>query len=175
MDRTKLKQLLRNVVVTVVIVVVLAAVSELLKKDGSVASDTAPELSASDAGGGLVVEDAPPAQPQQSEPQTAGQDAAEPEPEPVQYEQKYYFRSRKLLDQHYEKHGIDMGFASAEQYESAADAVVQNPEALHKTEKEDGDDVYYLEKTNEFVVVSTDGYIRTYFCPDSGLAYFNRQ
>lgn len=46
---------------------------------------------------------------------------------------------------------------------------------LYKTEKEDGDDVYYKEDTNEFVVVSTDGYIRTYFNPDSGKKYFDRQ
>ena len=43
------------------------------------------------------------------------------------------------------------------------------------SEKEDGDDVYYKEDTNEFVVVSTDGYIRTYFNPDSGKKYFDRQ
>ena len=32
-----------------------------------------------------------------------------------------------------------------------------------------------LTATNEFVVVSTDGYIRTYFKPDSGLRYYNKQ
>ena len=31
------------------------------------------------------------------------------------------------------------------------------------------------EETNEFVVVSTDGYIRTYFNPSDGIDYFNRQ
>lgn len=87
----------------------------------------------------------------------------------------YKFRSKKLLEQHYEKHGRDMGFASAEEYEKAAAAVPNNPEALHKIEKEDGDDVYYIERTNEFVVVSTDGYIRTYFLPDRGIDYFNKQ
>jgi len=87
----------------------------------------------------------------------------------------YCFRNEELLNSHYEKHGKDMGFASALEYELAASAVVTNPAALHKTEKEDGDDVYYIEDTNEFVVVSTDGYIRTYFCPDSGKAYFDRQ
>ena len=45
----------------------------------------------------------------------------------------------------------------------------------YELEKEDGDDVYYLEETNEFVVVSTDGFIRTYFCPDSGKKYFDKQ
>ena len=65
----------------------------------------------------------------------------------------YTFRNQKLLNSHYEKHGKDMGFSSAKEYEKAASAVVTNPEALHKTEAEDGDDVYYVESTNEFVIV----------------------
>ena len=87
----------------------------------------------------------------------------------------YTFRSEKLLLDHYKKHGIDMGFDSAEAYEAAANEVIHNPDALHKLEAEDGDDIYYLEATNEFVVVSTDGYIRTYFNPDKGIDYYNRQ
>ena len=35
--------------------------------------------------------------------------------------------------------------------------------------------VFYVEATNEFVVLSTDGYIRTYFLPDGGKRYFDRQ
>lgn len=85
------------------------------------------------------------------------------------------FRSKKLLNQHYEKHGIEMGFASAAEYEAAASAVIDNPDALYKTEQEDGDGVYYVESTNEFVILSTDGYIRTYFYPSGGISYFNRQ
>lgn len=89
---------------------------------------------------------------------------------------KYYtFRNSELLMQHYEKHGRSMGFASAEEYTAAANRVISDPETLHKKEQEDGDDVYYLEKTNDFVIVSTDGYIRTYFRPEDGIAYFNRQ
>ncbi|MBO4591087.1 MAG: hypothetical protein J5684_00810, partial [Eubacterium sp.] len=57
----------------------------------------------------------------------------------------------------------------------AASDVVTNPNSLHKIEKEDGDDCYYLEETNDFVVVSTDGYIRTYFRPDRGKDYFDKQ
>ena len=89
--------------------------------------------------------------------------------------QEYYFRNEDLLESHYEKHGKEMGFSSSKEYEMSASDVVNNPESLHKTEKEDGDDVYYKENTNEFVVVSTDGYIRTYFNPDSGKKYFDRQ
>lgn len=87
----------------------------------------------------------------------------------------YRFRNESLLKLHYEKHGKSMGFANAEEYEAAASDVVLNPESLHKTEKADGDDCYYLEATNDFVVVSTDGFIRTYFRPDSGKSYFDRQ
>jgi hypothetical protein len=85
------------------------------------------------------------------------------------------FRSQKLLDQHYDKHGIEMGFDSAEEYELAAYKVIIHPDTLHKIESEDGDDVYYREETNEFVVVSQDGYIRTYFNPNAGIDYYNRQ
>lgn len=85
------------------------------------------------------------------------------------------FRNQKLLDQHYDKHGIEMGFASAEEYELAAYKVIIHPDTLHKIESEDGDDVYYREETNEFVVVSQDGYIRTYFNPSAGIDYYNRQ
>ncbi len=87
----------------------------------------------------------------------------------------YTFRNDTLLEQHYEKHGIEMGFASAKAYEAAASDVVNDPDALHKTEAEDGDDVYYLEDTNEFVIVSKDGYLRTYFYPSAGMDYYNRQ
>ena len=87
----------------------------------------------------------------------------------------YTFRNWDLLRSHYKKHGHYMGFDSPEEYQAAANAVIANPEALVKTEKEDGDYVYYVEDTNEFVVLSTDGYIRTYFYPEGGKGYFDRQ
>lgn len=101
--------------------------------------------------------------------------AEEPAYDESSVSQEYSFRSEKLLNEHFEKHGIEMGFDSKEDYLKAANAVIQNPDALHKLEAEDGDDVYYLEATNEFVIVSSDGYIRTYFLPDAGIDYYNRQ
>ena len=85
------------------------------------------------------------------------------------------FRSDSLREEHFEKHGIEMGFTSAKEYEKAAAAVVSDSRALHKLEKEDGDDVYYLEETNDFVVVSPQGYLRTYFRPEDGIKYYRRQ
>ena len=66
-----------------------------------------------------------------------------------------------------------MGFASADDYQLAAVLVLNNPKSLHKYEKDDGDDVYYLESSNEIVIVSRDGYIRTYFKPNNGIRYYN--
>ncbi len=92
---------------------------------------------------------------------------------------EYHFRSKKLLNQHFEKHGAefdeDFGYKTAEEYEKGASDVINNKEALHKTEAEDGDGVYYIEATNEFVILSTDGYIRTYFRPNGGKSYYDRQ
>lgn len=96
------------------------------------------------------------------------------EPLPEDYVE-YYFRNDDLLEQHYKKHGMEMGFESMEAYEEAASAVVYHPDVLSKTEAEDGDYVYYIEETNEFVVISQDGYIRTYFNPSAGIDYYNRQ
>ena len=103
--------------------------------------------------------------------------ADEDSAENTEYVQRYYFRNKNTLNSHFEKHGAEFGdqYKTAAEYETGADKVVQNPNALHKTEKEDGDDVYYIEATNEFVVVSKDGCIRTYFKPSAGKKYFDRQ
>lgn len=88
---------------------------------------------------------------------------------------RYEFRNEALLQEHFEKHGAEFPYDNELDYLIGANLVVDNKNALHKFEKEDGDDVYYLEKTNEFVIVSKDGYIRTYFKPSKGKQYFNRQ
>lgn len=85
----------------------------------------------------------------------------------------YKFRKAQYLTEHFEKHGAEFSYTTEEEYLAGANRVIQNPEALHKLEAEDGDDVYFVESTNEFVVVSTDGYIRTYFI--ANIDYYNRQ
>ena len=87
----------------------------------------------------------------------------------------YEFRKDEYLQQHFEKHGAEFPYDTAEEYLAGANRVVQSPDVLHKTEAEDGDDVYYLEASNEFVIVSKDGYLRTYFKPSAGIDYYNRQ
>ena len=89
-------------------------------------------------------------------------------------EKIYSFRNHDYLSNHYQKHGVEMGYNSEEDYLQGANDVINNPDALYKTEKEDGDGVYYIPQTGEIVFLSGDGYIRTFFITDDK-AYFDRQ
>lgn len=90
-------------------------------------------------------------------------------------EPTYNFRNARYLTEHFQKHGAEFPYDTEEEYLQGANKVINHPDSLHKLEAEDGDDVYYLESTNEFVIVSTDGYIRTYFKPNKGIDYYNKQ
>lgn len=87
----------------------------------------------------------------------------------------YHFKNDELLTEHFEKHGGEFQYNSKEEYELGANEVINSEDALQKEEAEDGDEIYYLEKTNEIVFLSKDGYIRSYFKPSDGVEYFNRQ
>ena len=55
-----------------------------------------------------------------------------------------------------------------------ANDLIHLESALTKFE-EDGDILYYGEEANEFLVLSSDGYIRTFFRPSAGIDYYYRQ
>ena len=104
---------------------------------------------------------------------SAGQSATTAQTFASEDDAPYTFRTKGLLNSHYEKHGKEMGYADAQAYVEGANKVVDNPASLHKRQK-DRDFVYYLEETDELVVVSSDGYIRTYFNP-GGIEYYYKQ
>ena len=85
------------------------------------------------------------------------------------------FRNETLWEEHFQKHGSEFGYKSKEEYLKGANEVINSSTSKHKTEAEDGDEIYYDEEKNEIVFVSTDGYIRTYFKPKDGINYYNRQ
>lgn len=96
----------------------------------------------------------------------------------IQQEELFYtFRNDDLYDSHYIKHGAEFGNITQDEYLEMANDLINSdsPDVLHKTEKEDGDYLFYNTETNEFLVLSTDGYIRTYFKPDDGIKYWERQ
>lgn len=85
----------------------------------------------------------------------------------------YTFRTQELFDQHYQKHGAEFGNVTQSEYLALANALISNPDALTKTD--DGDTLYYDKAKNEFAVLSGDGFIRTFFKPDDGMDYWDRQ
>ena len=91
---------------------------------------------------------------------------------------EYKFRNKDRLDEHYEKHGIEMGFKNAEAYRKAASDIINSAgsEGVLSKYKSDGsgDMCFYVKATKEFVVLSNDGYIRTYYIC-SGIKYYNKQ
>lgn len=95
--------------------------------------------------------------------------------ESTSVDRRYTFRNDRLFEEHFEKHGGEFPYNTREEYLEGANIMLANPDKLHKLEKEDGDDVYYLEETNEFIIVSKDGYLRTYFKPSKGKQYFDKQ
>lgn len=108
-----------------------------------------------------------------ADPGTANPSAASSSVSAYQGISELTFRNNEKLQDHFRKHGAEVGCATAEEYLAAANAVIANPQALHKHQAEDGDDVYFLEATGELVIVAPKGYIRTYYLTDRG--YFDRQ
>lgn len=89
----------------------------------------------------------------------------------------YSFRTKKQFDGHFEKHGKEFGDITKKQYLQKANDLINNDSdtILHKTEAEDGDYIFYDTVNNEILFLSTDGYIRTYFKPNKGIEYYNKQ
>lgn len=89
------------------------------------------------------------------------------------------FRTEQKLEEHFQKHVIEQqefGDISVEDYLYFAQelmTVVEGEDTL--TKEIDGETFYYDAETNEFGVLSSDGYIKTFFKPSDGQAYFDRQ
>jgi filamentous hemagglutinin len=80
-------------------------------------------------------------------------------------------------EEHWEKHGAEFPeFHSAREYEEGALSFVTSPPpgTLTKTNGR-GDTLYYNPATNTFAVKDRRGEPRTFFRPDDGPAYWDRQ
>lgn len=89
------------------------------------------------------------------------------------------FASRKLFEEHYQKHVVtqqEFGDITEEEYLKLANDLLNGTgeNILTKTE-DDGDLLFYNVDTNEFAVMRPDGVIRSFFKPSAGIAYWNRQ
>lgn len=86
---------------------------------------------------------------------------------------KYTFYDTHSMAKHYVKHGKETGCRSMEGYLYKTNLVILNKGNLSKSQKKDGDTIYYNPATKEFVVIAKAGYVRTYFIASD--KYYNKQ
>lgn len=77
---------------------------------------------------------------------------------------------------HFYSHGYDMGYTYITEYSQAAiDFANSNDENDISFAAKNGSLYKYNKVTNEFLIISKDGKIVTYFEPDRGIEYFYEQ
>lgn len=86
------------------------------------------------------------------------------------------FRNKKLYDDHYKKHGAEFGNITQQEYlDKANELIIDKSESILHKYSDDNDYLYFNTENNYFLVLSEDGYIRTFFIPSSGIKYWERQ
>src|ERR1700681_2065468 len=87
------------------------------------------------------------------------------------------FRSRRLFDEHYAKHGREFGNISRQQYLERAQAWRAAPAGgtILEAVTPDGIVSRFDRKTGYFGAYNPDRTIRTFFIPNAGERYFRRQ
>lgn len=85
--------------------------------------------------------------------------------------------SRQNAEGHWRKHGSEFPeFHNAREYEEGAARFVSHPPPGTLTKsRENGDTLLYDPATNTFAVADDRGEPRTFFRPDSGRSYWDRQ
>ncbi|MBI5202494.1 MAG: hypothetical protein HY925_12960 [Elusimicrobia bacterium] len=100
-------------------------------------------------------------------------DSPEPSAPPAVGAEAAFKRGR--LEEHFKKHGAEMGLSTAEEYLAAARRLLVR-EGVLKKDRRSGDRLYFDPKTNEFAVLAKDGRtIRTFFKPNAGRRYWDKQ
>jgi pyocin large subunit-like protein len=88
------------------------------------------------------------------------------------------FRNRQRLDEHFDKHGAEFNAPNADAYLSLAQALRAAPPSATVRELQrptDGVIAKFDRATGAFVAFDADSIIRTFFKPNDGEAYFERQ
>jgi pyocin large subunit-like protein len=87
------------------------------------------------------------------------------------------FRSRRLLNEHVEKHGAEFGGITASEYLRRAQNLRDAPLSSDILEVVRADSTVsrFQRSTGYFLAFNDDGTIRTFFVPNDGEKYFLRQ
>ena len=87
------------------------------------------------------------------------------------------FRSAERLDEHYRKHGRDFGPVSRDEYLRLAQTLRDRPAggAVLQAVRRDRVITRFDRMSGGFIAFDPDGVIRTFFAPNDGERYFQRQ
>lgn len=87
------------------------------------------------------------------------------------------FRSRRLLTEHVEKHGAEFGGVSTAVYLRLAQQLrdAEPGGDIIEVTRADGTISRFQRSTGAFIAFNADGTIRTFFKPNDGEKYFQRQ
>lgn len=85
----------------------------------------------------------------------------------------YSFKNNEELKEHFIKHGRECNCKTPKKYLKIANKIIKSKKSLKKSEKEDGDLVFYNNKTRGIVFLSSKGFVRSFYIAD--LDYFKRQ
>ena len=87
------------------------------------------------------------------------------------------FRSKLQLDEHFEKHGREFGAITEEQYLHLAQQLrdARPGREILEARRPDGGFAKFDRKRGAFGAYDPDGIIRTFFVPNDGIRYFERQ
>lgn len=124
-------------------------------------------LSVSDRGGREVVRETAPAP-------TAGAVAREA---PPGWGTSVGFADQRRLDEHYEKHGAEFGRITREEYLRLACELRDAPVGggIVEARRPDGVITRFDRRSGAFLAFNADRTLRTFFKPNDGLEYFERQ
>ncbi|MDD3323389.1 MAG: hypothetical protein PHS59_18285 [Paludibacter sp.] len=79
-------------------------------------------------------------------------------------------------EEHFDRHGSEMGFETMEEYSNAARNFAKSKERGIKSFRSiDGSTQKFNSRTNEFMIISKIGKIVTFFEPERGINYFYEQ
>jgi hypothetical protein len=87
------------------------------------------------------------------------------------------FRTQHLLDEHFAKHGHEFGPITREQYLHMAQHLrdAHPGKEVLETKRADGSMAKFDKRHGWFVAYDSDGTLRTFFMPNEGIRYFERQ
>jgi pyocin large subunit-like protein len=87
------------------------------------------------------------------------------------------FRSRRLFEEHYAKHGPEFGNISSQDYLTRAQALRDAPAGgqILEARTRDGIVSRFDRRSGAFGAYNPDRTIRTFFIPNTGERYFHRQ